>query len=297
VLIFSVAALTLVLTLLSLTSSSAKVKGEQQRDKALLEVARYGFASAVAEINMDRQYSTGDLSGNGLGCTLVYTDASGVKTRGYPVYDADGRLLGRYTTMVDTKTVDGASKKIISVVAIRGDYPADWATAQAQLAAGRLQYVCAEAEIKPGSLEYDRNALSIRGNAMAGGTHGIHGKSNQVYIRGAPDGIVANAVPAVNISDKSAYDEFVKNDNIKGWGEVTGLNPTTGTITPDTNSERPNTVTNTEAGLLNQDTLDKIADGIDTRVTQVINGTGDYVGSKKIDAAAAAAGGTLSSGT
>lgn len=270
VLIFAVGALMLVSTMLALSNASAKVEGARQRDTALHFVARAGIASALTEINRDRSglpngdnTAYADPTGNGFGCILVDPVDGGA---GYAVYTNEGasrRLLGRFKTKVD-KTV---TPKVLSVVAVDGPFPADTTAAATAFDEGRLRYITAEVQIVVGKLQFDRNAISVRGDALAGGRNGIHGASNQVHIYG-------NDVPAVNISDEDAHDAF--ESNISGWGTFSGWDPDSNTEWEDGGSGptqiagRKTTLTNEEAGLLSQETLDKIADGIDARVAEVI---------------------------
>lgn len=257
VMIFAVGALMVTTTLLSLCDAGAKVEGSRHRDKTLHFVARHGLATAVNELNRRRTdgASYTDPTGNGFGCILVDpTDGQ----RGFAVYSSDDpatrRLLGRFTTMVDTSS----GRKVLSVVAVDGAFPADMTSAQQLLDRGRLRFTTAEVEILSARLEFDRNAISVRGNAMAGGKNGIHGASNQVYIYG-------NNVPAVNISDAAAHAEFL--ETVDGWGELAGLDPETNAAA----TSRPKTVTNVESGLLRQETLERIAQGIDDRVANVLS--------------------------
>lgn len=270
VLIFAVGALMLVSTMLALSGASAKVEGSRQRDTAVHFVARHGLASAITEINRKRSglpkadgTAYGDPTGNGFGCILVDPWDGGA---GYAVYTNEGankRLLGRFKTKIDSSV----TPKVLSVVAVDGAFPTDMTAAQALLDRGRLRFVAAEVQIVTGRLQFDRNAISIRGNAMAGGRDGIHGASNQVKIYG-------NNVPAVNISDATAHAAF--SADIGGWGVFSGLDPLTNTIMDDSSSgaqqliDRRKTLTNDEAGLLSQETLDKIAEGIDTRVASIM---------------------------
>lgn len=261
VLIFAVGALALVSTLLALTDASGKVEGGRHRDKTLHAVAMHGLATAINEVNRKRSTAGyADPSGNGFGCVLVGPDGK----RGWPVLAADGRVLGRYTTMVTTD----ATRRVLSAVVVEKEFPADWAAAEAQLEAGTLRVATAEWEIFRALLGFDRNALSVRGNATAGGRQGIFGGSNQVKIFG-------NEVPAVNISDPAAHALFVERDQLSRWGALTGLDPATGSEAIAVAGEqewevRRKTVTNEESGLLSQETMTQIADGINARVAGVI---------------------------
>lgn len=260
VMIFGVGALMLVSTLLALSGASAKVEGSRQRDTALHFVARHGLASSITEINRRRSglpradgTAYTDPTGNGFGCILIDpVDAQA----GYAVYTNEGgdrRLLGRFKTMIDSSV----TPKILSVVAVDGPFPADMAAAQALIDQGRLRYVTAEVEIVTGRLQFDRNAISVRGDAMAGGKDGIHGASNQVKIYG-------NNVPAVNVSNTDAHAAFLS--TINGWGAFEGLDPDTNAAA----TTRPRTLTNDDSGLLSQETLEKIAQGMNDRVAGVM---------------------------
>ncbi|MBX3470684.1 MAG: hypothetical protein KF878_27770 [Planctomycetes bacterium] len=273
VLIFAVAALTVVTTMLSLTSASAKAEAERHRDKTLHFVARYGLAMAVNEVNRNRTSGPYDPTGNGAGWILVGPDGQ----PGWPVFtsgdpaDPDPtrrpRLLGRFKTMIKTPDPLDPQRKVLSVVAVERGFPASGSNvtdlqAREQIGSGRLRVVTAEVEFSRGRVTFDRNALSMRGPVTAGGTKGFYvngGSANQVYIRG-------NQVPAVNISDLGAYTGFIDPTQISKWGAVTGLDPITNTAA----LTRPQTVTNNEVGLLNQETLTEIAQGIDARAAQIV---------------------------
>lgn len=285
VLIFAVGALALVSTMLSLSNASAKVEGSRQRDAALHFVARYGIACALTEINRKRSgLPNGDSSaytdptGNGFGCILV-DPVDGLP--GYAVYTNDGgnkRLLGRFKTKVNSLV----TPKILSVVAVDGPFPPDATAAQTAFNEGRLRYITAEVEIVVARIAFDRNAISVRGDAMAGSGTGImitssNGKAGQVHING-------NGVPAVNISDPAAHAAFQA--DLTGWGTFAGLDPATNTQTSTSANDfatRNKTLTQEDAGLLSQETLDKIATGINDRVaaviasgTQITASTGTY---------------------
>lgn len=261
--IFGVGALMLVTTMLSLMDAGARAEGARHREKSLHFVARYGIAMAINEINRGRVDPTfGDPTGNGVGCILVGDDGQ----PGWPVYTSgtasQRRLLGRFKTMVQPAP-DGV-RKVLSVVAVDGAFPASWTEAQQRLQAGRLTVAAAEVEISRAPVFFDRNALSIRGPAGAGGRNGVYikggGKANQVKIYG-------NDVPAVNISDPDLHALFVDPTTIDSWGELQGLDPATGSAA----LTRPATVTNDEAGLLNQETLNQVAEGINDRVAGILS--------------------------
>lgn len=272
VMIFGVAAMALVTTMLSLSSASAKAEGSRHRDKTLYTIARYGLATGVSEVNRSREGSA-DLTGNGPGCILVGPDG----LRGWPVRDSAGRLLGRFTTKIRTEAVgNGQTRRIMEVVVAEGEFPATWAEAQTRLADGTLRVVAAELEISVVGIAFDRNALSIRGPATQNGGQGFKYGTNP---GGRQVEIIGNGVPAVNISDETAYKAFVGqradgtfDDNvITRWRAFSGWDPTTNTATTGaTAAGRRSTVTNDQEGLLNSETLTEIAQGINQRVADLI---------------------------
>lgn len=260
VMIFGVGALSLVLTLLSLSQAGARVEGERQQDKALHAVARYGAAMAINEINRERNEpaSYNEPTGNGDGCILFDNGDGGDGLEGWRVTNADGRLVGRFRAVVRTDS----GRRILTVVAAWPELLSDLNEVRARLSAGQLRLAALEVELGAARPYFDRNAFSVRGNADAGGSPGVYGRSNQVNIRGGD-------VPAVNISDLSTYETFV--GNLNNFGTVSGIDPDTGS----TATESEGTVTNDETGLLDEQVLAEIADGIDDRVAKIM-GTFPY---------------------
>ncbi len=280
VMIFGVGALTLVLTLLSLGQAGAKVESERHQDKALHAVARYGAAMAINEVNRERltPISYDDPTGNGDGCILFDNGTGGDGLEGWRVRTADGKLLGRFRAMVRTE-VDGATtRNILSVVAAWPELLTDMNEVRSRVQKGQMRLAAVEVEIRRGRPYFDRNAFSVRGDADAGSSPGVYGRSNQVNIRG-------NGVPAVNISDLSTYNTFL--GNLNQFGTVSGLDPDTSSAAVD----EADTVTNDDTGLLDEEVLTEIADGIDGRVTTIL-GSGT-----EITAAQASSGATLPGGT
>lgn len=278
VLIFGVAAMTLITTLLSLTDASARSEGARHTDKRLHFVARYGLAMAVNEVNRNRVSGPYDPTGNGPGWILVGPDGA----PGWPVTTSDGRLLGRFRTMISLDPAD-SQRKVLSVVAVDGAFPASWSEAQALVQLDRLRMVTAEMEFSTGSIVFDRNALSLRGPVTAGGFQGLYTEldnngvprnANQVKIKG-------NNVPAINFTDAAAHADFTAGTyttnsgqtkyKIDLWGEISGLDPVSQTqVTGATQAERAATTTNSERGLLNQETLTEVAQGLDNRVAAIL---------------------------
>lgn len=285
VMIFGVGALSLVLTLLSLGQAGAKVEAERHHDKALHAVARYGAAMAINEINRQRATPATyvDPTGHGVGCILFDNGPGGDGLEGWCVRSADGRLIGRFRAMVRTEIDGGTSRNIVSVVAAWPELLSDMNEVRARVQQGRMRLAAVEVEVRRGRFPFDRNAFSVRGNADAGGSPGVYGRSNQVNIRGFE-------VPAVNISDLSTYETFVS--NLNNFGTISGLDPETNSAA----TTPADTVTNEETGLLDEEVLAEIADGIDQRVQAILgspHGTGTGV---QITAATIAGGGTLPEG-
>ncbi len=278
VLIFGVAGMTLVTTLLSLTDASARSEGARHTDKRLHFVARYGLAMAVNEVNRNRVSGPYDPTGNGPGWILVGPDGA----PGWPVTTSDGRLLGRFRTMISLDPAD-SQRKVLSVVAVDGAFPASWSEAQALVQLDRLRMVTAEMEFSTGSIVFDRNALSLRGPVTAGGFKGLYTEldNNGVPVNANQVKIKGNNVPAVNFTDAAAHADFTSGTyttnsgqtkfKINLWGEVSGLDPVSQTqVTGATQAERAATTTNSERGVLNQETLSEVAQGLDARAAAIV---------------------------
>lgn len=248
VLIFGTGALMLVATMLSLSTLSVRAEAQRHDEKVLAAVVRQGVAMSVNEINR-RRLEPGyvDPTGCGFGGILVGPDGQ----EGWPVRASGGRLLGRFRSMIRTEVRTDGARHILSVVAV-------WPS----FADPRLM-AAGEVELRRGTPPFDRNALSVRGDADAGGAPGVYGTSNQVDIVD-----LSYSVPAVNISDESSYQAFLS--NVSQFGSVSGYGGADGATT-----------TSVDSGLLDQTTLQQIAAGIDARVTGV-RATGTRVDSTMI---------------
>jgi hypothetical protein len=243
VLIFGVGTLMLVTTMLTLSDTSAKSEGQRHRAKALQMVVRYGIGQALIEINRSRA-ETGytDPTGNGFGTILTGAGPYSDGLQGWPVRTngTTGQLLGRFRSVV--RTTSGVH--VLSVVAVYPDFT------------NPVEMAAAEIEIRRGKPPFDRNALSIRGDADAGGAPGVTGFSNKVDIYGNDPTAGAQPVPAVNVSDPSSYASFIS--NVNKFGTVSGVG-----------GVDSHTVTQNDAGILSEANLLKIAEGINARVLDI----------------------------
>lgn len=264
VLIISIWALVLIGTLSSLTSSSATSERTWRDANTMQGAVAWGIATAVNEINRHRLEGAPYVDPTAYGWGAMVRDPA-TGEMGVPVRDASGRVLARVRTVVRTE----GTTRILNVVAA-------WPTFEApRVLAG------AEVELARGRPPFDRNALSIRGDADAGGARGVNGRSNQVDI------VDPNLlVPAVNISDPSSYAAFLA--ELSGFGTVRGAHAVTGPGTPGTGAD---TTTQLESGILNQVTLERIAQGIDGRVDDArLNGV--HLGANDVKDGATLATGT-----
>lgn len=251
VLIFGVGALMLVSTMLALSQTGAQQGFEVHRQKELHAVLKAGIAAAVNEINQERRLGGDytDPEGNGPGAT---GSTSKTVRDGVAVTAPNGRVLGRYRSVVErASTRYGAAKDILVVTAAWPDFtnPRRMLAAEVDLVRAPLPFGTRPFEAI-GDYDKTTKAFAIENDANVSIT--------------APDA----DVPAVNITDPDFYADFVA-DIVPNLALVEGADPSN----PGTLIQGAGTVTNDEPGVLNQETLEQIRDGINDRVDDA-NSTG-----------------------
>lgn len=242
VLIFAVGALMLVSTMLALSQSGAQQGFDLHQQKQLHAVLKAGIAAAVNEINNERRFGTSyvDPEGNGPGAT---GSTSKTARNGVAVTAPDGRVLGRYRSVVERGSVRyGTAKDILVVTAVWPDFT------------NPRRVLAAEVDLVRAPLPFGTRPFEATGE-FDKGTWKIDDKA-KVYIT-APDA----DVPAVNITDNEFYDDFV-NEIVPNMELVEGADP----YNPGTLVQGADTVTNDDPGVINQETLEQIRDGINDRV-------------------------------
>jgi hypothetical protein len=280
VMLFLVGLLMLVSTLMMMSDASVKSEYGRHRQKQLAAVVKAGIAAAVNEINVDRMSSSSyDPDGEGIGS--LGADAASAATPGLVTADdkegipvtttgwnkTDGILLGRVRTVVhqdwDSDASNG-SQRVLVVVAAWPAFTADDAGMPQEQFDRVKQYSSAQVEISRTRPPFPANALSLTGPTSAGGGNGfvVNGGSSKIEMSDP-----SVTVPAVNITDQTSYSNDFLADVVPVADVLAGLDPETGAATSG-----ESTVTNDEAGILQQNTLTKIIDGIEAQVTAASGG-------------------------
>lgn len=267
VMIFGVGALMLVSTLLSLTNSTVTSEYDRHRVKQMPMVVKAGIAAALNEINRDRLDGPYDPDNDGPGALVSDPAGTSGNQDGIPVTTPDGILLGRFRSHVETDYGGVSGRNVLVVVAVWPSFtaPAGW-TNEEYL--NRRRLACAEVEIQRGRPPFPANALSLTGPTSVGG-------GNQFEISGNPKIKMSDpsiSVPAVNITDATTHADF--QSDVIGSLNAGDLIQGADSDNPGVSGSNMDTVTNEEAGLLKETTLDQIANGIDARVTAALAGLG-----------------------
>lgn len=283
VLVLSVGTLALVTTLISLSQGMVKTDRHRRETKELQEVVYAGVSMAVNEINRRRLEGSGyaDPTAHGYGCMIFGIPPSGSTEQqtwasmGVPVRDATGKIVGRFRADIRPRT-PGSTTDTVKILRVVAAFPTFDMPLTSPLGAVKT-LAAGEVEIKRGNPPFDRNALSVRGPAMAGSQPGLHGGGNQVSISGLDAG---GNVPAINISDTTTYNNFVANvDSFDGAGDnISGASADGSSV-----AYQEGTVTNDQAGLLNQQTATDIANGIDARVADVLSSPANKITQAQLD--------------
>jgi hypothetical protein len=248
VMVFGIGALSMVVTLLSLTQSGAKTSAELQRQRNLNVVLKAGIAAALNELNRNISAAY-DPGADGVGA-LTRPGASGATT-GIPltVATADGqtRTLGFYRTTI---VKDSSNRDILRVVAAWPSFTAP--ASQQELAAAELQVTVGApmGDFRPfnisGSLSPSKVNFDIKSGADID-TVGI-----DVNPSGHTDPDQAN-VPGANVTDSrlvGASGEFIT-QFVNKSDEFFGSDPND----PGSTAQDANTVTNNQSSTFNDTTL------------------------------------------
>lgn len=245
VLIFGVGALMLVTTMLTMARTSAVQEADQLQSRQLQAVLKAGIAAAVNEINRERSLGAGytDPEGNGpgaVGCTSGSRDGVAVFAPG------TGLLLGRYRAVVERGTTRyGAARDVLIVAAAWPDFT------------NPVRTLGAEVEVVRQRLPFGANPLSVIGEYDKTKKF-FDIKKNTLVTISAPDA----DVPAANFTDTDFYDDFVANV-LPDLALVEGADPSN----PGTLVTGASTVTNSDPGVISEETMTQIRSGIEGIVT------------------------------
>lgn len=214
VLIFTVAALTLVTTGLAMTDRHAKMRGEVERHETLQAVLKAGIAAAINEINRDELDGVPgnfDPGRDGVGAITGWdgsSDPARTPPPGVPLtvtIDGATRTLGYYRTTIDKTRSPG--KDILVVVAAWPSFDAP--PGQLLLAAAELEVKATIETIAVQGGDAPVNPINLAGNP--GGALGISvDGSSSVQVSGI-DLAGASNVPAANIEEQGMVDPFARN--------------------------------------------------------------------------------------
>jgi hypothetical protein len=282
VLVFGVGCMVLVITLLSLAGQNVRGQADNHRQLQLHCVLRAGIADAINEINRTRTDPpppNPDPGGDGVGALTVGADG----LKGIAVLSPTGQILGRYRATIST----AGGTSTLTVVAVSKDF---------DTLPERQHVMAAQLEISRGHPPFPANALSLTGDTDAG----YNAATRPGFIcTGNPSLKVADAefgVPAVNITDPSAFTHFTTDPPgaarsiVDGADTLVGADPSN----PGSSASGIDTVTNESAGVLSEDSLHRISSGIDTYCNDHTVGTNGTVG---FVAATTAGGASFSGGT
>lgn len=252
VMIFGVAALMLVTTMLSLSRSAAMQEGAQHRQKELVAVLKAGIAAAVNEINTARsqQGSYSDPEGNGpgaMGCNATQRD-------GIAVTAPDGRVLGYFRSVVERDAVRTGYPAGADVLVVTAAWPS--------FTHPQRQVVAAEVFVAPQRLPFGSHPFEGTGEFDKAKKNFWSIAADANVNISAPDA----DVPAVNFTDPDLHESFV-DEVIPELNTLEGADPNN----PGTLVDGAATVTNdADPGIINQDSLEAIRAGINARVASAI---------------------------
>jgi hypothetical protein len=249
VMVFGVGAFVLVATLLATATIGLKDESERHSLKLLHGVLRAGVEASVNEINRDKAEDGYDPGGDGVGAILVGPDGED----GWPVEAANGRLLGRFRTVV---TLSPTGEKVITVTAAwpAFDHPN-------RVMAGAQVVVQAQ-----DPFDFDRNALSVTG--PFGDPADPEDGKTKIQIKDATVNILdpTNSVPAINVEDTSLYETLLA-DLVGATGvTVAGADPEN----PGSGATGADTTTNQGGTLLSSDVLEALSDAINDYVDATV---------------------------
>lgn len=278
VLVFGLGALMLVSTLLAISDASTKAEYGRHRTQTLHQVLKAGFADAIHELNKHWWSSAYKDKGNDGFGALTGEDADGDgMPDGVPVRGPDpdganprlGELLGYYRTHVETRGTAPNDYQVLVVVACWPSFrePQYVVSAEAKVSAGTESVVRRLTDRNSFFMNVDDGTdvdFKISDKADAGAD----------VTMTAPD----NDVPAVNITAPAVYEYFLSDVA----PELAALSGGDAAGTGD-NAVGADTVTNQDAGILNEETIQAVRDGLNTYVTNnlagatPITGTGVYL--------------------
>lgn len=240
VLIFSVASLMMITTLLALTDKNAKTMGEVERHKNLQAVLKTGIAAAVNEINRKEFSGAYDPGSDGVGALTGWdgsTDPTTTPPPGVAVnvtVNGKPRTLGFYRTTV--RKVSG--KDFLTVIAAWPSFSAP--PEQLLLAAAELELETTFTTVTTAGGDGPVNPVNIAGK---GGELDIQIKHDETtLITSGIDLAASSNVPAANIEADSLVSDFIsdfadKADTFVGVDEADPEDTTTDPSATITSSE------------------------------------------------------------
>ncbi len=264
VMLFGMAAMSLVMILLTLSESGVKHQTARRLDRELNNLLLEGVSRAIHEINLnqfktdtERSADEVDPDGDGIGALL------GSDLGGKELFADDGRSLGFVRAVVVKETVDGQDKRVLVVAAATPNFTRPERVVSAKLLIGR---------VLPPWLR-DREAFSVVGPAGADGSGGVTVRNGAgLSITSAEAG-----VPAVNIEDPTWHDKFVDavtagNGAFNNKISISGSN-SDGQIVSDSS-----TIVNEEAGLVDEQLAQDITEALDQLARDIMRSQNGYTG-------------------
>lgn len=276
VILFLLTITTLVSMLLQMTTVNVRAEHDSHRLKALQQVVRAGLATSLNEINRRRLEGASAPDPDGLGWGACLRPGSSGALDGVPVRTngSTGTIIGYFKADVREETISSVKYQIIRVVAAN-DFT---------LPAGRIVATGAEFAVKRGRPPFPANPLSLTGDLTAGRPGGY----DYMQIKGSAQVNINDGtyeVPAINITAADVYNDAIGSSFAGKADSITGADPDS----PGNPASGSNTITNADAGVLSNATVNNIAANIDTYVAN------NLATATNFNTAVTTAGGTISS--